>query len=577
MQVINIDNPRQQMLDQAMYNYTQGRAKDVADIGAQKNFAGALGNETSEVQKVYAPAMQQQQQNMSQYQSLMDLTGQLAQVKQAYDTANNSGQLTDDLKLQLGQKADILRSQLKALPNVPQDVGMGNTSQLMQSMTPVIAKSYEQAVAPIVVPQEQMLTAALNTAKASHGALSPEQALQYGQNLSKGFDTQQAAAISKLQSSHNKIIINHLENQMNTALQNKDYGTAATISMQLEPYGIKTPEWIGKMAIPEKPLGHVTLSNGDLGIINADGTVTDTGTGVYIAPSKAGGVGSRGGSTGIGSRGGVGRTAAAWGPKASYEQSGQLANDIDTFNKWANAPAEDRAKYSHAANLASAKINAWIAAGHDVEGLSAIPEDTDNGSGGPAPTQSSYDAVMADIWNSDTDDQRNTKINNYENDGALDAFRDAGFSVDNDLEYVKSNGASENASAPGSEESEEEGYNDAGNWQDKYDNMMADIWNSKSSSERESKIAYYNQQKAIPQFRDSGFDVDNDLDYIRSQQGGEGNDDDTSNSDGSSSHDEDWYNTTSNAISNNHPDWSDDDIKNYMTYLLNNNTDYDGS
>jgi len=107
--------------------------------------------------------------------------------------------------------------------------------------------------------------------------------------------------------------------------------------------------------------------------------------------------------------------------------------------------------------------------------------------------------------------------------------------------------------------------------------MMADIWNSKSSSERESKIAYYNQQKAIPQFRDSGFDVDNDLDYIRSQQGGEGNDDDTSNSDGSSSHDEDWYNTTSNAISNNHPDWSDDDIKNYMTYLLNNNTDYDGS
>ena len=46
MQVINIDNPRQQMLDQAMYNYTQGRAKDVADIGAQKNFAGALGNET---------------------------------------------------------------------------------------------------------------------------------------------------------------------------------------------------------------------------------------------------------------------------------------------------------------------------------------------------------------------------------------------------------------------------------------------------------------------------------------------------------------------------------------------------
>jgi len=436
MQVINIDNPRQQMLDQAMYNYTQGRAKDVADIGAQKNFAGALGNETSEVQKVYAPAMQQQQQNMSQYQSLMDLTGQLAQVKQAYDTANNSGQLTDDLKLQLGQKADILRSQLKALPNVPQDVGMGNTSQLMQSMTPVIAKSYEQAVAPIVVPQEQMLTAALNTAKASHGALSPEQALQYGQNLSKGFDTQQAAAISKLQSSHNKIIINHLENQMNTALQNKDYGTAATISMQLEPYGIKTPEWIGKMAIPEKPLGHVTLSNGDLGIINADGTVTDTGTGVYIAPSKAGGVGSRGGSTGIGSRGGVGRTAAAWGPKASYKQSGQLANDIDTFNKWANAPAEDRAKYSHAANLASAKINAWIAAGHDVEGLSAIPEDTDNGSGGPAPTQSSYDAVMADIWNSDTDDQRNTKINNYENDGALDAFRDAGFSVDNDLEYV---------------------------------------------------------------------------------------------------------------------------------------------
>lgn len=581
MQVIKIDNPRQQMLDQGMYNYAQGRARDVSDIGAQKNFAGALGNETTELKNTYDPALQQQQQNMGQYQSLMDLTNQLAQVKQVYDTASSSGQLTDDLKTQLGQKADTLRSQLKALPNVPQDVGMGNTTQLMQSMTPLISKSYEQAVSPVVVPQDQMLTAALNASKASHGALSPEQAIQYEQGLSKGFDTQQAAAISKLQNSHNKIIINHLENQMNTALQNKDYGSAATISMQLEPYGIKTPEWIGKMAMPEKPIGHVTLSNGNLGIINADGSVTDSGTGVMVAAGRATGVGSRGGvgrATGVGSRGGVGRTAAAWGPKASYAESGQLANDIDTFNKWANAPDEDKAKYQKAANLASAKINAWQAAGHDVEGLADASDSGDSGDSGPAPTQESYDAVMADIWNSDTNDARTTKINNYQNDGALDAFREAGFDVDNDLDYVKSNGDTDSTPADNSGS----GDNEPAPTQESYDAVVADLWNSDTDAQRNAKIANYQNDGAFDAFREAGFDVDNDVAYIKSNGASEDAPaDDSGSSNGSggggSPNDEDWYNTTANAVASNHPDWSDDDVTNYMTYLVNNGTDYDGS
>jgi hypothetical protein len=111
---------------------------------------------------------------------------------------------------------------------------------------------------------------------------------------------------------------------------------------------------------------------------------------------------------------------------------------------------------------------------------------------------------VADLWNSDTDTQRNAKIANYQNDGAFDAFREAGFDVDNDVAYIKSNGASEDAPADDSGSS-----NDSGG--------------------------------------------------------------------GSSSNDEDWYNTTANAVASNHPDWSDDDVTNYMTYLVNNGTDYDGS
>jgi hypothetical protein len=567
------------MLDQAVYDYTRQRANDVANIGAQKNFAGALGNETSEVQKLYAPALQKQQQDMGQYQSLMDLTTQLAQVKQSYDTANANGQLTDDLKTQLGQKADMLRAQLKAIPNVPQDIGTGTTQQLMQQASPLIEGAYTRAITPALLPQEQMLSAALNTAKASHGALSPEQAIQYGQGLSKNFETQQATLASRLQTAHNKVIINHLENQMGEALQNKDYGTAAKISMALEPYGIKTPEWIGKMAVPEKPVGHVTLSNGNLGIINADGSVTDTGTGVMVSAGRSGGGVGR--ATGIGSRGGVGRTAAAWGPKASYGVSGQLDNDIAAYNKWADAPDEDKAKYQRAANLASARINAWRAAGNDVEGLSdyssssADEEDNDAQS-----WQDKYNNMLADIWNSTSDAQRQQKINYYDQQGALDQFRASNFKVDNDLAYVTSNGESENQPAEGTEEAEQQGYDNAEDWQGKYDNMLADIWNSTSDAQREQKINWYDGQGYLQQFRDSNLDVDRDIDYIRQQQSGGSSDDGSAPEDAeasSPSTDEDWYNRTSNSVSNNHPDWSDEDVSNYMTYLINNNTDYDGS
>ena len=138
---------------------------------------------------------------------------------------------------------------------------------------------------------------------------------------------------------------------------------------------------------------------------------------------------------------------------------------------------------------------------------------------------------------------------------------------------------------------DQEDYDDAENWQAKYDNMLADIWNSKTGWERESKINYYDKQGALAQFRDSGLDVDNDLGFIREQQGGEANPTTPSGSvpwenaasseaakpefqkveeqAQSQQNNEDWYNTTANQVEADHPDWSTEELTDYMTNLVN--------
>ena len=54
-------------------------------------------------------------------------------------------------------------------------------------------------------------------------------------------------------------------------------------------------------------------------------------------------------------------------------------------------------------------------------------------------------------------------------------------------------------------------------WNARYQNVMADIANSSTPAEREQKINYY--QAELASFKDSGIDVDNDIEYLRVTQG----------------------------------------------------------
>ena len=113
-----------------------------------------------------------------------------------------------------------------------------------------------------------------------------------------------------------------------------------------------------------------------------------------------------------------------------------------------------------------------------------------------------YNNITKDIANGVTTAEVERRINYYEKNGELAAFTASGFTVDNDLTFIRNNAQVNDVAQ-------------VANWNAKYDNMMQDISNSYGNDrEIAEKINYYNETGQLAAFRESGLPVNEKLNEL---------------------------------------------------------------
>lgn len=481
-------DPRQLALQQMAANWADDRYKQQQ----QQKYIAALNL----MQQNLAPLNQQNQQSQADYNSLNDASNELSTAKQAYDLAQANGTLDDNTKAQLTQQANDARLKMAALKGLPAGLGGADQTlaQFQQAVTPILNADYNKAINPVSIGNDQILSAAALAAK---NGVPFSEAFQAAQSLGNGYNQQSQDQIKKLQAKHDSIIVGHLQSQFGDALKNKDYGTAAKIAMQLEPYNIKTPEFITKVLEPPmSPYQQQTLALKQQEIGDREQGIGGYGR----VGGRAGGVG------GAGRVGGVVRNSSGFTPTQQRAQSNALSN----------------AQAIYAAYDPNGKLD---------------------------PTTGEYKPYTT---------AEQIKFNQ-----AATMLNNAGISV----------GGNGNQQSDADQSAQQ-----ANDWNDRYQNVLADIANSQSDAERQQKVNYYEQNGQLQQFRDSGLDPDNDIAYI----GGAGQRDNSSQpqqqsgnagqqQDNDQSNDAAWYDQNWRQVKDQHPDWTDDQVTNYMTYLINNN------
>ena len=409
---------RQIALDQAAQNWGQS----VANRQQQANQSDAIANAVNLYKQAYAPVQQQNQSNLSNYNNLTDLTAQLAQLKNQWNPNN-----PPEVNQQIVDQANAVRDKLKSIPGVPQGLGTEGLQQFQQNAQPVIESAYQNAITPVGIAPDVLLKSAVDIAKASHNAITPEQALSLGNTITAGYSQQNQDQIKRLQAKHDQIIVSHLQGQFGDALKNKDYGTAAKIGMALEQYKIKTPEWISKMI--EQPMS--PYQTGMLAVAQERN---------QIAANRPVGSGRSGTGTG---RATGGLTYAqqrtndtamnnAQAIMAAYDSNGQL-DPVSGEYKPYTIPQQI------AFNKASQYINSHGGGNYATASPNQdnIPiEQTGQQSNDAQAWNDRYQNVLQDIQNSNSDDERQQKVNYYEQNGELQQFRDSGLNPDNDIAYI---------------------------------------------------------------------------------------------------------------------------------------------
>jgi hypothetical protein len=411
------------------YKQQQEKAQNDAMMAAAKQY-----------QDYIAGLNQQNTQNQANYNNINDLQSQLFNMKN--DAQKNWSSWTPEQQQMASQKADAVRNRIKSMGG-PDLTGTGATQtadQMQAVLSPFVQQEYNQAITPAMADQGKLTQMALDAVKASHGTLPLNTAMQLGNMYASSQNQQAAGQANKFQAKHDAIIVNHLQNQFGDALKNKDYGTAAQLGMQLEQYGIKTPEWVSKMVEQPKPSGHVTLANGNLGLIMPDGQIQDTGQAVYIKPAGLGHGGGIGRATGIGSRGGVSRVGGftptqqraeslkiqnAKAIMGAYDPNGKIDPTTGEYKPYTTA---EQIKFNEASELLNAN-------GVSVDNGSQSSNQQSNDDQAQA-WRDRYNNVLADIANSSSDAERQQKVSYYEKNGELQQFRDSGLDPDNDIAYI---------------------------------------------------------------------------------------------------------------------------------------------
>jgi hypothetical protein len=118
----------------------------------------------------------------------------------------------------------------------------------------------------------------------------------------------------------------------------------------------------------------------------------------------------------------------------------------------------------------------------------------------------------------------------------------------------------------------------ASDWNNRYQNVLDDIANSNSDTERQQKVNYYEQNGELQQFRNSGLNPNNDIAYIGGagqSDGGSDQSQQADNSGGVSPVTQNFQNALNDEINQNGPDAARQWINDNRDYLTSQNIDPD--